>query len=438
VEIDKATVYAAEDADITLRLEQHLRPLLDEVGQTRLFLDVEMPLVEVLTEMEWAGVRVNPAVLDGLSLELAGKLAALEEEIHQMAGLAFNVGSPKQLGEVLFETLKLPRGKKTKTGWSTDVEVLTRLADDHPIAAKVLEYRSLAKLKGTYTDTLPKLIHPDTGRIHTSFNQAVTATGRLSSSDPNLQNIPIRTVEGRRIREAFVPDDGCVLVSADYSQVELRILAHVAEEKTLQAAFAAGEDIHARTASEVFGVLPGLVSPEQRRRAKTINFGIIYGMSAFGLAKALDIGRKEAQAYIDSYFARYPGVRTFMERAVAEAQQNLYVTTLLGRRCAVAEINSKNPNIRGYAERNAINYPIQGSAADIIKVATVRVYRRLRAEGLAARLVLQVHDELVLDVPESEVETVKALVREEMEGAAQLSVPLLADVGSGPNWSEAH
>ena len=438
VEIEKATVYAAEDADITLRLRRCLEPLLVETEQTALFRDVEMPLMEVLTEMEWAGVRVDPGVLAGLSEELADKLAALEEEIHALAGVAFNVASPKQLGEVLFETLKLPRGKKTKTGWSTDVEVLTRLAEEHPFAARVLEHRSLSKLKGTYTDALPKLIHADTGRIHTSFNQAVTATGRLSSSDPNLQNIPIRTEEGRRIREAFVPGEGCVLMSADYSQVELRILAHVAGEKTLQAAFAVGEDIHSRTASEIFGVLPGLVSPDQRRSAKTINFGIIYGMSAFGLAKALNIGRKEAQVYIDGYFARYPGVRGYMERAVAEAQEKLYVTTLLGRRCAVPEINSKNPNIRGYAERNAINYPIQGSAADLIKVATVRVFRRLRAEGLAARLVLQVHDELVLDVPRAELDAVTALVREEMEGAAALSVPLVVDVGVGPNWREAH
>jgi DNA polymerase-1 len=318
------------------------------------------------------------------------------------------------------------------------VEVLNKLADEHEIAAKILDYRSLAKLKGTYTDALPKLIHPATGRIHTSFNQAITATGRLSSSDPNLQNIPIRTEEGRRIREGFIPSDGCLLLSADYSQVELRVLAHMADEPALKEAFARGEDIHRRTASEVLGLLPELVTDEQRRAAKAINFGVIYGISAFGLARQLGIGRSEAQKFIDTYFERYPGIRTFMDSRIAEAREKLYVTTMLGRRCAIPEINSKNGAVRGYAERNAINYPVQGSAADIIKVAMVRIARRLAADGLKARMLLQVHDELVFDVPKAELETVSVLVREEMQGAVTLSVPLLVEIGSGHNWREAH
>jgi DNA polymerase-1 len=438
VEIDKATIYAAEDADITLRLAEKLLPMVEESGQGRLFREVEMPLVEVLTAMEQHGVRIDAAHLGGLSRELAGKLAALEEEIHCLAGGAFNIASPKQLGEVLFERLRLPRGRKTKTGWSTDSEVLANLAEEHHVAALLLDHRSLAKLKGTYTDALPKLIHPETGRIHTSFNQAVTATGRLSSSDPNLQNIPIRTEEGRRIREGFIPAAGCVLLSADYSQVELRILAHMADVPVLKDAFARGEDIHRRTASEVFGVFPELVSDEQRRQAKTINFGVIYGMSAFGLAKQLNIGRREAQTFIDAYFAHYPGIQAFMNAKINEARDQQYVSTILGRRCAIPEIHSQNGAIRGYAERNAINYPVQGSAADIIKVAMVRIYARLARERLATKMVLQVHDELVFEVPAGEVDTVRELVRAEMEGAAALSVPLAVEIGVGKNWREAH
>ncbi len=438
VEVERATVYAAEDADITLRLADKLEPLLAETGQESLFREVELPLVEVLTDMEWTGVRIDSDFLKNLSVDMETRLAALEREIHDLAGRSFNVGSPKQLGEVLFEHLKLPRGKKTKTGWSTDVEVLTSLAEEHDIAARVLDYRSLAKLKSTYCDALPKLVHPETGRIHTSFNQTVTATGRLSSSDPNLQNIPVRTEEGRRIREAFIPAEGNLLLAADYSQVELRILAHMADEPALQESFAHGEDIHARTASEIFGVFLEMVTPEMRRQAKTINFGVLYGMSAFGLAKSLGIGRGEAQAYIDNYFARYPKVLEFMEAKKEQARRDLYVTTLLGRRCAVPEIASKNGAVRGFAERNAINYPIQGSAADIIKVAMVRIHKRLAQQALQARMVLQVHDELVFDVPEAELETLKALVREEMEGAATLKVPLVVDIGVGRNWCEAH
>lgn len=438
VEVEKATVYAAEDADITLRLYEKLRPMIAEQEQQELFDKVEMPLLPILVKMEQAGIRIDGELLNGLSADMEKKLAALEGEIHALAGTAFNIGSPKQLGEVLFERLGLAKGKKTKTGWSTDVEVLSHLAEEHEIAAKILDYRSLSKLKGTYTDALPKLIHPDTGRIHSSFNQAVTATGRLSSSDPNLQNIPIRTEEGRRIREAFIPSEGCLLLAADYSQVELRILAHMADEPALKEAFARGEDIHRRTASEVLGLFPEMVTDEQRRQAKAINFGVIYGMSAFGLAKQLGISRREAQTFIDTYFERYPGIRTFMDSCVAEAREKKYVTTLLRRRCAIPEINSKNGAVRGYAERNAINYPVQGSAADIIKVAMVHIARRLAAEGCKARMLLQVHDELVFDVPENEMESVKTLVKEEMEAAVDVSVPLLVEVGSGHNWREAH
>lgn len=438
VEVEKALTYATEDADITLRLQQKLAPQLVEAAQRKLFDEVEMPLLAVLADMEWAGIRIDSEFLGDLSKEMEGKMRSLEEDIYRIAGGPFNVASPKQLGEVLFERLSLPRGKKTKTGWSTDVEVLTKLAEEHDIAARILDYRSLAKLKSTYCDALPKLVHPDTGRIHTSFNQAVTATGRLSSSEPNLQNIPIRSEEGRRIREAFVPAEGNLLLAADYSQVELRILAHMADEPALKESFAHGEDIHSRTASEIFGVFLELVTPEMRRSAKTINFGVLYGMSAFGLAKALNIGRKEAQEYIDSYFARYPKVLEFMEAKKEEGRQQGYVSTLFGRRCSVAEINSRNGAVRGYAERNAINYPIQGTAADIIKVAMVAISRRLQQEKLQARMVLQVHDELVFDVPEAELEILQKLVREEMEGAASLAVPLLVDMGTGRNWREAH
>ncbi len=438
VEVEKATVYAAEDADITLRLYEKLVPMVAEQEQDKLFTDVEMALLPILVGMEQVGIRIDPGFLGGLSAELEKKLAVLEKQIHELAGIPFNIGSPKQLGEVLFERMGLPKGKKTKTGWSTDVEVLNNLAEDYEIAARILDYRSLAKLKGTYTDALPKLIHPQTGRIHSSFNQAITVTGRLSSSDPNLQNIPIRTEEGRRIREGFIPSDGCLLLSADYSQVELRILAHLADEPALKEAFARGEDIHRRTASEVLGLFPEMVTDEQRRQAKAINFGVIYGMSAFGLAKQLGIGRREAQQFIDTYFERYPGIRTFMDRCIAEAREKLYVTTLLGRRCATPEINSKNGAVRGYAERNAINYPVQGSAADIIKVAMIHIAKRLSVEDLKTRMLLQVHDELVFDVPMEELEVVTALVREEMEGAVDISVPLLVEVGSGRNWREAH
>jgi DNA polymerase-1 len=438
VEIEKAVPYAAEDADITLRLYEKLEPLVAQQQQTELFDEIEMPLLPILIKMERCGIRIDSDFLGSLSSEMTQKLNILEQQIHALAGTTFNIGSPKQLGEILFERLGLPRGKKTKTGWSTNVEVLTMLAEENEIAALILEYRSLMKLKGTYTDALPKLIHPETGRIHTSFNQTITATGRLSSSDPNLQNIPIRSETGRRIREGFIPADGCLLLAADYSQVELRILAHMADVPALKESFAKGEDIHRRTASEVLGLFPEMVTDEQRRQAKAINFGVIYGMSAFGLAKQLGINRREAQTFIDTYFERYPNIRTFMDRCITEARANMYVTTLLGRRCAIPEINSKNGAVRGYAERNAINYPVQGSAADIIKVAMIRVAKRIEEEKLNSRMLLQVHDELVFEVPVDEQQTMTDLVRHEMEHAVDISVPLLVEVGCGANWRVAH
>ncbi len=438
VEIEKATRYAAEDADITWQLGEKLVAELAEEQRKDLFYATEMPLVEVLTRMEWRGIRIDGGFLGQLSAEMGRQLENLEERIHGLAGGSFNINSPKQLGEVLFEKLQLPKGKKTKTGWSTNVDVLTNLAADHDIAAQILNYRSLSKLKNTYTDALPKMINPATGRLHTSFNQAVTATGRLSSSDPNLQNIPIRTPEGRRIREAFIPAEGWLLLSADYSQVELRVMAHMADVPALKESFSAGEDIHRRTASEIFNVLPGLVTDDMRRQAKTINFGVLYGMGAFSLARDLGIGRAEAQQFIDQYFERYPAVLQYLERKKEEAREHRYVTTLLGRRCAIPEIDSKNGAVRAYAERNAINYPIQGSAADIIKVAMVNIDRRLQEEQLQARMLLQVHDELVFETPAAELDRLTQLVRTEMENAVTLDLPLKVDIGSGENWAQAH
>ena len=438
VEVEKAVRYAAEDADITWQLAEKLLPRLTSKEGEKLFREVEMPLVDVLTRMEWRGIRIDADFLGSLSGQMGTKLEKLEGEIHTLAGGTFNINSPKQLGEILFEKLGLAKGKKTKTGWSTNVDVLNSLAEEHDIAAKILEYRSVSKLKSTYTDALPKLINPATGRLHTSFNQAVTATGRLSSSDPNLQNIPIRTAEGRRIREAFIPEDGWVLLSADYSQVELRVMAHMANVPALKESFVAGEDIHKRTASEIFNVFPEMVTDEMRRQAKTINFGVLYGMGAFSLAKDLGIGRAEAQQFIDHYFERYPAIRQYMEEKRAEAREHHYVTTLLGRHCAIPEIASKNGAVRSYAERNAINYPIQGSAADIIKVAMVNIDRRLGAEKLEARMLLQVHDELVFEVPKGELDQVRELIRVEMETAVPLDLPLKVDIGTGDNWAVAH
>lgn len=440
VPVEKAAVYSCEDADATWLLHRLFLPRMAEMGMERLFFEVEMPLVPILAEMELAGVKLDLPLLAKLSAGFGEELATLEKEIHRLAGVEFNINSPKQLGEVLFEKMKLPVGKKTKTktGWSTNVDELERLAADHDIAREILQYRTLAKLKSTYTDALPKLVDSATGRVHTSYNQAVTNTGRLSSSEPNLQNIPVRGEEGRQIRRAFVAEPGHLLLSADYSQIELRVLAHLSEDRVFCDAFARDEDIHTRTASEVFGLFPEMVTAEMRRQAKTINFGVIYGQTAFGLARELGVAPKVARDFIDSYFARHAGARAFLDACVREAEEKGYVTTLLGRRLPIPDIKSANGNIRAFAQRNAVNYPIQGSAADIIKEAMVRVFARMRREGVASRLIMQVHDELVFEVPEEEKLAMEKLVRHEMEHAVALRVPLKVDLNFGRNWCEAH
>jgi len=438
VPVEKAAVYSCEDSDATFLLYGIFSGRLAESGMERLFSTLEMPLVRILADMEFEGVKLDAPLLRELSEGFSGQLEALERDIFAMAGCEFNINSPKQLGEVLFERLHLPTGKKTKTGWSTDMEVLTRLAGDHEIASFILQYRSISKLKSTYTDSLPRLVDPVTGRVHTSYNQAVTNTGRLSSSEPNLQNIPIRTEEGRKIRRAFIAEEGSLLLSADYSQIELRVLAHLSGDPVFCEAFSRGEDIHTRTASEVFDLMPALVTPEMRRQAKTINFGVIYGQGAFSLAKELGVSTKVARQFIDSYFERHSGARAFLDSCVRSAEKDGFVTTILGRRLPIPDISSTNANIRSFAQRNAINYPIQGSAADIIKQAMVRVSGRMKDEGLRSRLIMQVHDELIFEVPEEELRTMELLVSHEMEHAVPLLVPLKVDIGCGRNWSEAH
>ncbi|MEK7826896.1 MAG: DNA polymerase I, partial [Thermodesulfobacteriota bacterium] len=400
--------------------------------------EVEVPLAGVLARMELAGIGVDPGVFAEISKEIGRSLSGLVKEIHRLAGEKFNISSPKQLQVVLFEKLGLPRGRKTKEGYSTDVDVLTALAQGHELPAEILAYRGMAKLKSTYIDALPELVHPRTGRVHTTYNQTVTATGRLSSSNPNLQNIPIRTLEGKRIRQAFIAPSGWEIVSADYSQIELRVLAHLSGDETLIEAFATGEDIHSRTASDLFGVFPEMVNPDMRRQAKVINFGVLYGMSAFGLAKELGITQKLAQAYIDGYFQKYARVREYLDGLLAQARRDGYVTTLLRRRRYLPEIMSPQAAVRQFAERMAINAPIQGTAADLIKVAMVRIFRRLTEEGLSAAMIMQVHDELVFEAPVSEREVLMALVREEMEGVLKLNVPLRVEVAAGRNWDESH
>jgi len=439
VPVEQAAKYSGEDAEVVLRLKEFLERELESRALAPLFREVEMPLVEVLKDMEMHGMKVDGEYLRTMSLQVEAELKKLEEEIYRMAGERFNINSTQQLGHILFEKLKLPVIRRTKTGYSTDVGVLEALAGEHELPRRVLEYRQLAKLKSTYIDALPKLIHPETGRIHTSFNQTVTATGRLSSSDPNLQNIPIRTELGRRIRQAFVaPDEDHLLLDVDYSQIELRILAHLSEDRNLMAVFREGGDIHTRTACAMFGVPPQFVTLELRRRAKTINFGIIYGMSPFGLAEQLGISRHEARALIDQYFRQYPGVKAYVDRTLEDARRRGYVTTLLGRRRYLPEVHSPNRQIREFAERTAINTPVQGTAADLIKMAMVRVWRRLKEGGYEAKMILQVHDELVFEVPKKELEEVKRLVVGEMEGALKLKVPIKVDVGVGTNWLEAH
>jgi len=441
VDIETASRYSCEDADATYLLHEILLPKVAAAGMERLFHEVEMPLLPILAEMELTGVRLDLPLLAELSERFGREMVSLEAAICGLAPEPFNVNSPKQLGEILFDKMKLPSGKKTKTksGWSTNVDELERLAEaGYEIAALLVKYRGLAKLKSTYTDALQKLADPLTERVHTSYNQAVTNTGRLSSSDPNLQNIPIRTDEGRLIRRAFIAKEGHKILSADYSQIELRVLAHLSQDPVFCDAFAKDEDIHTRTASEVFGLFPEMVTAEMRRQAKTVNFGVIYGQSAFSLAKQLGVARKVAEEFIDSYKSRHCGAMAFLESCISQARENGFVTTILGRRLPIADISSSNFNVKSYAERNAINYPIQGSAADIIKQAMVRIDRRIKKEGLLSRLIMQVHDELVFEVLDEELILMEQLVAHEMERAVQFSVPLKVDINYGLNWSEAH
>jgi len=440
VPVEQAAQYAAEDADITLRLHEHMWPRLNETpALVKLYQEIELPLVPVLARIERNGVKIDAAMLRKQSTELAKRMLELEREAHELAGQTFNLASPMQIQEILFGKLQLPVLKKTPKGQpSTAEEVLTELALDYPLPRVLLEHRGIAKLKSTYADKLPEMIHPRTGRVHTSYHQAVAATGRLSSSDPNLQNIPVRTEEGRRIRQAFVPEPGYKMVSADYSQIELRIMAHLSQDDGLLKAFAAGSDIHRATAAEVFGVAPELVSDDLRRSAKAINFGLIYGMSAFGLAQQLKIERSAAQQYIDLYFARYPGVKAFMDRTRAQAHEQGYVETVFGRRLYLPEINVSNQTRRQYAERTAINAPMQGTAADLIKLAMLAVDRWIRESGLPLTMIMQVHDELVFEVRADSLEKARAGIQEHMTGVAQLAVPLVVDVGVGDNWDEAH
>jgi len=444
VPVKEATRYSAEDADVTWRLWRLLKPRLAAEGKTAVYETLERPLVPVLADMEFAGITVDPAFLSKLSNDFAKEMATLEKQVHKLAGGDFNIASPKQLGDILFNTLSLPGGRKTKTGaWSTDADVLENLAaQGHDLPKRVLDWRQLSKLKSTYTDALPLHVNPETGRVHTSYAMASTTTGRLSSTDPNLQNIPVRTEEGRRIRKAFVAAKGCVLVSADYSQIELRLLAHIAGIEALKKAFAEGLDIHAMTASEMFGVPIKGMPADVRRRAKAINFGIIYGISAFGLANQLSIPRGEADAYIRKYFERFPGIRDYMEETKDSARKNGYVETVFGRRIHIRGIDSKGQGERGFAERQAINAPIQGSAADVIRRAMIRMPDALTQKRLKARMLLQVHDELIFEAPVKEAEAVCALAKSVMEKAplpaVAISVPLVVDARAGANWDEAH
>jgi len=439
VPIDVATGYAAEDADVALRLADIFAPELEAQNLTGLFHDLELPLMHVLVDMEWRGVRIDADYLANMGGQLGAELDVLREKIYKGAGGEFNINSPKQLAEVLFDRLGLPSGGRTaKTGSrSTKAAVLEQLAEEYPIAGEIIGYRELAKLKSTYIDTLPALINPDTGRVHTSFNQTVAATGRLSSSDPNLQNIPIRRPLGRQIRKAFIPADGFVMMTADYSQVELRIMAHLSGDPRLCTAFREGQDVHRATAADIFGVEPDDVSREQRDRAKVINFGIIYGMGPQRLAREFEISLQEAREFIDNYFDIYEQVKHWLDQTVERAKEDAYVTTLLGRIRHLPELMSSQRAVQSFGERVAVNMPIQGTAADMIKRAMVTLHARLRDEGLTTGMIIQVHDELVLEVPEGELEAAERAVREEMEGAIALDVPLEVDIGWGPNWMEA-
>ena len=439
IPVEHVTNYAAEDADVTLQLTNVLRPQIEQQGLNELYQKIELPLIDVLATMERYGVKVDTALLGQLSDEFAAKMRGIEQEIFQLAGQPFNVNSPKQLGPILFEKLQMPFGKKTKTGYSTDVDVLTDLARaGFELPAKVLEYRQLSKLKSTYSESLPKQINPKTGRIHTSFNQTVATTGRLSSSEPNLQNIPIKTPEGRRIRQAFIPEPGCVMLSADYSQIELRILAHVTGDEELIKAYQHNEDIHTKTAMRIFGLPADQITPAMRREAKTVNFSVIYGISAFSLAKDLNVPHAAAQRYIDGYFDFYKGVQRFVDETIKQTQKDGYVTTLLNRIRYISDINSNNANMRQFAERVAVNTPIQGTAADMMKLAMIALHTRLLADYPDVRMILQVHDELVFEVPEAKADAVRDLVVEQMSSVLKLNVPLNVEARYGKNWDEAH
>jgi DNA polymerase I len=438
VDLERARDYSCADAEVTLQISHLLLPKLAEDGSQDLNARVELPLLTVLAKMEMNGVKIDVDLLNDFSKEIENQLQQKMERIHALAGEEFNINSSKQLGKILFEKLELPVIKKTKTGYSTDEDVLTKLSRQHDLPLEVLSYRNLSKLKSTYIDALPRLVHPETGRIHTSYNQTVTATGRLSSSDPNLQNIPIRAEEGNRIRQAFIPEKGRLIVSADYSQIELRILAHLSQDEVLLKAFREGEDIHARTASEVFHVSMEAVTSEMRREAKVINFGILYGMSSYGLSQQLGVEPKVAQAYIDEYFRKYAGVQAYIEASLNEARQRGYVITLLNRRRYLPELHSPTAFIRQSSERMAVNSPIQGTAADIIKVAMIHIQNRIEESGLATKMIMQVHDELVFETPEEELRRALPLIQREMETVMRLSVPLQVSIHSGKNWAEAH
>ncbi len=441
VDINTIKEYAAEDADVTLQLRKVFEPKLKETGTEKLFREIEMPLVPVLASMEAEGVKIDVNTLNEIGKELELEIKNIEKQIYDEAGTVFNIGSPKQLGEVLFEKMHITdKPKKTKTGqYSTSEDVLTKLASRHPIIDKILEYRSLTKLKSTYVDALPALVNPRDGRIHTSYNQAVAATGRLSSNNPNLQNIPVRTERGREIRKAFVPrNKDYTLMSADYSQIELRIIAHLSGDKGMVEAFNKGMDIHTATAANVFGVDPEFVTRDMRRKAKTVNFGIIYGISAFGLSERLRIPRREAADIIKNYFEKYPGIKEYMNKSIAFAREHGYVETIMGRRRYLPDINSANAMVRSYAERNAINAPIQGSSADMIKIAMINIFKEFEKNNFQSKMILQVHDELVFDVKKEETKQVREIVENKMKNAIKLSVPVIVDINTGDNWLEAH
>lgn len=438
VSIEEAIRYSAEDAALALELKGVLFPKLKECGLEGLYFDIEMPLIYVLADIEEAGIKIDVDKLNNLSRELARDLDSIQRRIYFLSGEEFNINSPKQLARVLFHSLGMKPGKKTKTGLSTEVSVLEELALTHELPREILNWRSLNKLKSTYVDVLPTLINPKTGRVHTSFNQAATATGRLSSSDPNLQNIPIKGDWGRRIREAFIAEKGNVLISADYSQIELRILAHMSNDEVLIDAFRRGIDVHTKTASEIFGVPADRVTPEMRRNAKTVNFGIIYGISPFGLSETLSISKDEAKSYIEKYFERHSGVKKYMERMLSNVREKGYATTLYGRKRQIPELSNQNANIKSLGERLAINTPIQGTAADIIKAAMLKITRDFRAAHLNTKMILQVHDELLFEAPQAEVVLAKEIIQKGMEHVIKLEVPLKVDVGCGINWAEAH